>query len=74
MIENSKMPTHVGIIMDGNGRFAKERNLPRSLGHQEGAKNLKELLYHIYDMNLKYVSLFAFPQKILKEKKKKFDF
>ncbi len=74
MIENSKMPTHVGIIMDGNGRFAKERNLPRSLGHQEGAKNLKELLYHIYDMNLKYVSLFAFSTENFEREEKEVRF
>lgn len=60
MIEKNYLPTHVGIIMDGNGRWAKERGLSRSLGHQEGAKNIKELLFHIYERKIPYVSLFAF--------------
>ena len=54
------IPNHVGIIMDGNGRWAKERNLPRSLGHKEGAENLRKLLPYIYDKGVRYVSIYAF--------------
>lgn len=55
-----KLPSHLGIIMDGNGRWAEERGYRRSRGHQEGAKNLKKLLSYIYDKNIPYVSLYAF--------------
>ncbi len=60
MDDDEKLPVHVGIIMDGNGRWAKKRGLPRSMGHREGAKNLKKLLKYIYTKNIKVVSLFAF--------------
>ena len=58
--QDFNLPNHVGIIMDGNGRWAKERNLPRSLGHKEGAENLRRLLPYIYDKGIKYVSIYAF--------------
>lgn len=54
------VPKHVGIIMDGNGRWAKERGLPRSLGHKEGANNLKKLLPYVYDTGVRYVTVYAF--------------
>lgn len=59
-MDNINMPSHIGIIMDGNGRWAKKRGLSRSLGHQAGARNLKKLLRHIYNKNIKIVSLYAF--------------
>jgi len=55
-----QVPNHVGIIMDGNGRWAKERNLPRSFGLKEGAQNLRKLLPYIYDYGVRYVSIYAF--------------
>ena len=52
---------HIAIIMDGNRRWAKEKNLLPSLGHLYGARNLKKLVKHIfYKKNIKYLSLFAF--------------
>lgn len=54
------IPTHVGIIMDGNGRWAKKRNLIRSMGHKAGADNLEKLLPHIYQKGVKYVSVYVF--------------
>lgn len=54
------LPKHVGIIMDGNGRWAKKRGLKRSLGHKAGADNLEKLLEHIYNLGIKYVSIYAF--------------
>jgi len=57
---NLVLPNHLGIIMDGNGRWAQERGLARSLGHKEGAKNLKRLLSYIYEKKIPYVSLYAF--------------
>lgn len=60
MNEELTLPKHVGIIMDGNGRWAKKRGLKRSFGHKAGADNLEKLLKHIYNMGIKYVSVYAF--------------
>ena len=54
------LPNHVGIIMDGNGRWATKRGLNRSLGHKAGADNLKKLLRYIYKRGIKYTSIYAF--------------
>ena len=54
------LPKHVGIIMDGNGRWAKKRGLKRSFGHKAGAKNLEKLLKHIFKRGIPYVSVYAF--------------
>ena len=54
------LPTHVGIIMDGNGRWAKKRGLKRSFGHKKGAENLEKLLNHIFKLGIPYVSVYAF--------------
>ena len=54
------LPKHVGIIMDGNGRWAKKRGLKRSFGHKAGASNLEKLLTHIFKRGIPYVSVYAF--------------
>lgn len=54
------IPNHVAIIVDGNGRWAKERGLPRSLGHYEGSKTLESLASYIFDKGIKVLSIFAF--------------
>lgn len=54
------LPNHVGIIMDGNGRWAKKRGLKRSYGHKKGADNLEKLLKYIFNLGIKYVSVYAF--------------
>lgn len=56
----NKLPNHVAIIMDGNGRWAKEKGLIRSMGHQAGCDNLKDLSCYIYDLGIKYLSVYAF--------------
>lgn len=55
-----KIPLHVGIIMDGNGRWAKKRLLPRVMGHREGVKTVKRIVEHAANVGVKYLSLFAF--------------
>ena len=60
MEDNKIIPNHVGIIMDGNGRWAKKRGLIRSFGHKKGAENLEKLLNYIYNLGIKYVSVYAF--------------
>ncbi len=54
------IPKHIAIIMDGNGRWAKQRGLPRTAGHKKGAENLKRVLKHARDKGVKIVTLFAF--------------
>lgn len=65
-MEQRKIPCHVGIIMDGNGRWAKEKGLSRSLGHKAGANNLKQLLPYILKSGVKYLSLYAFSSENFK--------
>ena len=59
-MDNIKIPTHVGIILDGNGRWAKERGLKRTAGHLAGYKNLLKLSKYVLDKGTKYLSVFAF--------------
>ncbi len=59
-MDNIKIPTHVGIILDGNGRWAKARGLKRTAGHLAGYKNLLKLSKYILDKGTKYLSVFAF--------------
>lgn len=55
-----KIPTHVGIIVDGNGRWAKERGLSRLKGHDAGFENLRQLIKYIHARGIKYLSLYVF--------------
>lgn len=55
-----KLPEHVAFIMDGNGRWAKKRGLPRQFGHREGAKNYRSIVRHCKDIGLKCISFYAF--------------
>ena len=55
-----KIPTHLAVIMDGNGRWAKKRMLPRSAGHRAGADNLKNLCKNCGHYGIKYVTVYAF--------------
>ncbi len=54
------LPTHIGIIMDGNGRWAQKRGLPRTAGHKKGAETLKKVLAHAQKRGIKVVTLYAF--------------
>lgn len=54
------VPNHIAIILDGNGRWAKKRGLPRKMGHVQGAKNVEDMLYIAGDMGVKYMTVYAF--------------
>lgn len=54
------LPVHVGIIMDGNGRWAKQRMLPRSAGHKAGAENFRTITRYAAKIGIKYLTLYAF--------------
>jgi len=58
--EGLKIPNHVAMILDGNGRWAKKRFLPRTAGHAQGAKNVVTMGEKAYDMGIKYFTVYAF--------------
>ena len=60
MIDPERLPAHVGIIMDGNGRWAQKRGLPRYAGHVAGAKVFKTIAYYARDIGLKNLTVYAF--------------
>ena len=74
MNEELLIPNHVGIIMDGNGRWAKQRGMIRTKGHQKAVGNLKELCIHMADVGVKYCSLYAFSTENFKRDVKEVDF
>ena len=55
-----EVPKHIAIIMDGNGRWAKKRALPRTLGHREGAKTLQKILKYAGELGIQYLTVYAF--------------
>ncbi len=56
----TKVPTHVAIIMDGNGRWAKKRGLPRLAGHRAGTENLREIIKACVEFGVHYLTIYAF--------------
>ena len=54
------LPQHIAIIMDGNGRWAQKRHMPRTVGHAKGAAGVKALVEHCAKLGVKYLTLFAF--------------
>ncbi|MCR4846756.1 MAG: isoprenyl transferase [Eubacterium sp.] len=60
MADEYKIPQHVAIILDGNGRWAKKRHLPRGFGHKAGAKTLEQTLEDAWDLGIKYLTVYVF--------------
>lgn len=58
--EKYNIPEHVAIIMDGNGRWAKKRLMPRNFGHKQGAKTVEQICEDAYDLGIKYLTVYAF--------------
>ena len=58
--KNTRLPDHVAIIMDGNGRWAKQRNLPRFEGHQAGVENMLSAIEYFNKLKVKYLTLYGF--------------
>ena len=67
------LPTHIAIIMDGNGRWAKKRSLPRTAGHAAGAKNFKDIARYCNKIGLKYLTVYAFSTENWKRPKEEVD-
>ena len=59
-LDKNLLPQHVAVIMDGNGRWAKERGLARVAGHNEGMKSLREIVRHTSDLGIGYLTVYAF--------------
>ena len=68
------IPTHVGIIVDGNGRWAQQRGLSRSVGHREGFTRLKNICIYAQEIGVKYLSLYVFSTENFKRAKPEVDF
>ena len=60
MSDENNMPRHVAIILDGNGRWAKARGMPRNYGHVQGAKNVETICEAAYKMGIQYLTVYAF--------------
>ena len=61
MVSNDlKIPVHIGIIVDGNGRWAKEQGLSRSMGHKAGADNIEKIASYAFEKGVKVLSLYVF--------------
>ena len=60
MLDPDKIPKHIAIIMDGNGRWAKKRHLPRIAGHKEGAEALRRTIKACLEFGVRYLSVYAF--------------
>ncbi len=60
MSEELKMPRHVAIILDGNGRWAKAKGMPRNYGHVQGAKTVEVICEEAYKMGIQYLTVYAF--------------
>lgn len=72
--QNIKIPNHVAIILDGNGRWAQEKGLSRSQGHLAGFENLKQLSEYIFSKGTKVLSVYAFSTENFKRSKIEVDF
>ena len=59
-LKDVQLPEHIGIIMDGNGRWAKQRHMPRTYGHKVGSKVVEDMLTVVDDLGVKYFTVYAF--------------
>ncbi len=73
LIDLDKLPKHIAIIMDGNGRWAKERFMPRNFGHQEGMKRVVEIVETASSLGIEYLTLYAFSTENWKRPQKEID-
>ena len=71
--EDTRIPRHIAIIMDGNGRWAKKRLLPRSVGHKNGMERMIGLMEHAFDLGVSYITVYALSTENLKRPKEELD-
>lgn len=72
-IDKDNLPLHIAIIMDGNGRWAKKRGLPRSIGHREGSNTLRKIVETCSNIGIKHLTVYAFSTENWKRSKSEVD-
>ena len=73
IIEGGRFPKHIAIIMDGNGRWAKRRFLPRSVGHKHGMERMIGLMERAFELGVEYITVYALSTENLKRPKEEID-
>ena len=71
--KETKIPRHIAIIMDGNGRWAKKRLLPRSVGHKYGMERMIGLMEHAFELGVEYITVYALSTENLKRPKEELE-
>lgn len=72
-LDKNNIPRHIGIIMDGNGRWAKQRKLPRTMGHKAGVETIRKVVKECDRLGVKYLTLYAFSTENWKRPKDEVD-
>ncbi|MBI1857913.1 MAG: isoprenyl transferase [Candidatus Melainabacteria bacterium] len=73
-LRDTALPKHIAIIMDGNRRWAKNKNIPSTFGHKEGVQALKKITRYVNDLGIKYLTVYAFSTENWNRKKNEVDF
>ncbi len=73
-IEPEAIPRHIAVIMDGNGRWATEKDLPRFRGHEQGGKTVETIALYCVDVGIEYLSLYSFSMQNWKRPQEEIDF
>ena len=72
-ITEGSLPKHIALIMDGNGRWAKKRLMPRSFGHKKGMERMIALMEHAFDLGVEYITVYALSTENLKRPQEELD-
>ena len=72
-VKDMNIPQHIAIILDGNGRWAKKKGMPRNYGHTQGSKNVERICEDAYKMGVKYLTVYAFSTENWKRPKEEVD-
>ena len=73
LLQGVKIPQHIAIIMDGNGRWAKKRMMPRSVGHKHGMQRMVGLMEHAFELGVQYITVYALSTENLKRPKEEIE-
>ncbi len=73
MTDRNKLPAHIGFIMDGNGRWAEKRGMPRTFGHREGGQAFRKIAKYCKKIGIKYITFYAFSTENWKRPKEETD-
>lgn len=73
-LDLTRLPKHIGIIIDGNGRWAKQRGLTRSMGHKAGFENVKRIFNEVYKIGIKHLTIYCFSTENWNRPKEEVDY